>query len=267
MKNQFLKELTDKFFLRFHMSLILSLVVMSGFFSSKALYYLGVTNLTLRYTLSFLISYACFFLFVRIWLWYIFSTRKDKEESSDFWPDFDFWFFSSGKSKSPSWTGKGGGASGGGASSNFGEKAAMVGETKMGAIVAVPNNSSSDSSGISLPSIDLELDEGAPLIVALLVIGVILVAICSLLFLVFNAPVVLGEVAFQLALSIGIIKSADRKAHPFEWLSTSFQKTWYFALGILVLIVATTLTINHYNPEITKSSEIKTWILTKKIEK
>lgn len=251
MKQKFLKDLADKFFLRFHMSLILTLMVSSGFFSSKILYNLGVENLTLRYSLSFLISYLMFFLCIRIWLFYVFSTRSENNDSFDWW-DFDLWFKGS-RSKAPGWKSGEGKFSGGGASSSF-DKASLA-ESKM-AVIAPPV---SKSSGLGF---DLDLDaDVAPLVVVLLVVGFILIALGSFAYLVFNAPMVLGDVAFQLALSLGILKNEERKSHPFEWMSEAFKKTWGFALVILILIMATTLTINHYKPEITKSSEIKEWLL------
>lgn len=250
-KGQLIKQLTDKFFLRFHMSLMLSLTVLSGYGSAKLLYILGVTNLTLRYSLSFIISYLVFFLVVRIWLYYIFSTRSSSDGDWDLW-DFDTWFIGTTKKVPKGFSGGGGKFSGGGASSSF-----EAAESKAPLMAVLPPMES--KSKLDLPDLDLG-DDAAPLVVVLLVVGVILVAVGSLFYLVFNAPMVLGEIAFQLALSIGVFKSTDRKAGPFSWLETAFSKTWPMALGILALIMVTTLTVNHYKPEITKSSEIKQWL-------
>lgn len=250
---QFIKNLADKFFLRFHMSLILSLTLFSGFLSSRGLYSLGIENLTLRYSLSFLISYLCFFGLIRIWLAYIFSTRKDSNSWD--WLDFDLWFNNS--KKSASWKAGGGKFSGGGASGSF-DKASTV-ETKTVAVVPLM-----DSSSKSLPDLDLDLDgDSAPLVVVLLVLAVIFIALGSAVYLVFNAPAVLGEIAFQLALSLGVLKNSNRQHNPFEWLNSAFKKTWIMATVVLILIIASTLTINHYKPEITKSQEIKEWIFSK----
>src|SRR5690606_15170877 len=111
--------LADKFFLRFHMSLILSLTVACGYLSAKGLYLIGLTNLTARYSLSFLISYGCFFLLIRLWLFYIFATRSHDQEKDWDWWDFDGWFIGSSKKVAPAYKGSGGGFSGGGASSSF----------------------------------------------------------------------------------------------------------------------------------------------------
>ena len=258
MKTQYIKELGDRFFLRCHMSLILTAVLLSGFWSSKLLYYLGIHDLTIRYTTSFLISYATFFLCIRLWLWYVVESRKDKTDSHwDFW-DFDLWF--KGKSSSsPSWSGKGGEFSGGGASGSFADG-------KVNAVIpaVVPPSSSSSSSSSLFKDFDLDIGEGAPLVVVLLVLTLLLSALIATAYFVFNAPAILGEIAFQLALSLGVLKSADRKVHPFEWMTMAFKKTWMMAVVILVLICCTTLTIKHYRPDITKSSEIKEWILTGK---
>lgn len=251
MQKNFMKELTDKFFLRFHMSLILTLVVMTGFWSSKLLYLMGLENMTLRYSLSFLLSYASFFAFIKIWLWYVFTTRDNQETSWNLL-DFDLWFLGSKKS-GPSWGGKGGNFSGGGASSSF-DKSSGV-ESKASGFMNFSSKGSSKASSF-VP----DLDEGAPFVVAFLIIACVFVLLGSALYFVFNAPMILGEIAFELALGIGILKSNTRTSHPFEWMNSAFKKTWLFALGLLILVMTTTLTIHYFKPEITKSSEVKTWL-------
>lgn len=219
---------------------------MTSFWSSKILYTFGVHDLTIRYSLSFLLAYATFFGLVRLWLWYVFSTRTKASEDSWSFLDFDLWFLGSSNTQSaPSWKGQGGEFSGGGASSSFDGPDTSV---------SLPKSKSFD--------LDLDMDgEAAPLIVAILVIGFVLVLLGSAFYFIFNAPMILGEIAFELALGVGILKSKNRKTHPFEWLQTALKKTWLFAFGLLLLIVITTLTIKHFNPEITKSSELKTWIM------
>jgi len=68
---RFLKE---RFFLRFHMSLILTGTALSGLIVSWALLHLNVSSLLLRYPLSVICSYLAFFGFIKLCLLYMTSS-------------------------------------------------------------------------------------------------------------------------------------------------------------------------------------------------
>ena len=67
----FKQRILKGYFVRFHMSLILSAVMASGLHASKALLMAGVFYLPVRYALAVLTSYLVFLLMVRLWVWYI----------------------------------------------------------------------------------------------------------------------------------------------------------------------------------------------------
>jgi hypothetical protein len=62
--------ITRSLWVRFHMTLILLLVLLSGIGSSVVLLRLGVRSMPVRYVLAVLLGYALFLLGVRLWLWY-----------------------------------------------------------------------------------------------------------------------------------------------------------------------------------------------------
>src|SRR5512144_2093867 len=70
-KKSFVRRIRARFLVRFHMALILVATALSGLLASKALLEAGVESMTARYPLAVLFSYLAFFLFVRIWLWYV----------------------------------------------------------------------------------------------------------------------------------------------------------------------------------------------------
>src|SRR6185295_15025029 len=71
-KNQFLK----KYFVRFHMSLILAGTIGAGVLTSRALLGFGLDRVMLRYGLDLIAAYAMFLLLVRIWIWYVKPGQK-----------------------------------------------------------------------------------------------------------------------------------------------------------------------------------------------
>src|SRR5947209_3653015 len=68
---RFEKRIVHAYFVRFHMSLILTAVIASGVLTSKGLLELGLHSLRLRYPVAVLASYLVFLLLVRVWIWYV----------------------------------------------------------------------------------------------------------------------------------------------------------------------------------------------------
>ena len=81
-KPRFFKTFKNRFFLRFHMSLILLATGLSGLLGTKLLMWGGVENVLIRYPLNVVIAYLCFFLFVKLWLWYI-TPNRDSVDPTD----------------------------------------------------------------------------------------------------------------------------------------------------------------------------------------
>src|SRR2546425_4297479 len=73
---QFKRKLIERFFVRFHMTLALAGVCVSGLLISKLLLELGVRSMLERYLVAVCISYLVFFALIRTWLWYITPSSK-----------------------------------------------------------------------------------------------------------------------------------------------------------------------------------------------
>jgi uncharacterized membrane protein YgcG len=70
-KRNLKRYLARRFFIRFHMSIILIGTILVGLLSTKALLNANIDNVIIRYPLVVIISYLAFFLFIRLWLFYI----------------------------------------------------------------------------------------------------------------------------------------------------------------------------------------------------
>jgi hypothetical protein len=221
-KNKFFRKFQKRFFLRFHMSLILSATTATGLLSSKALLNLGLDNLVVRYPLSVLIAYLCFFLFIKIWLWYISDTGTSQSshfiDGVDVTPNFNL---SGGSSNVVSSSPGGGNFGGGGASGSFG-----------------------DSSSSSLDGVDIDVGDS---VMPLVILGVILAVVFgSGVYLVYEAPAILSEAAFEFLLAAGLVKPVKRLDDP-DWMGTVLRTTWIpFAIVLAVTTACAWMIHKHY---------------------
>ena len=222
-KKKFLRKFQKRFFLRFHMSLILSATTATGLLSSKALLSLGLDNLVIRYTLSVLIAYLCFFLFIKIWLWYITDSGSSQNsnllDAVDETPNFNLSGGTGNVVSSPS--GNGGTFGGGGASGTYG-----------------------DSSSSSLDGVDIDVGDG---VMPLMILGVILAVVFGAgVYLVYDAPAILAEAAFEFLLAAGLVKPLKRLDDP-DWMGTVLRTTWIpFAVVLAVTTSCAWLIHRHY---------------------
>jgi hypothetical protein len=81
-KEKFIRRFRKHFLLRFHMSLILAATCLSGALFSKLLLLLPVRDPLIRYPLTACLSYLLFFLFVKLWLWYVSTSSRQKVADS-----------------------------------------------------------------------------------------------------------------------------------------------------------------------------------------
>jgi hypothetical protein len=80
-KARFVAWFKNRFFLRFHMAIILGLTFLAGLGVTKLLLVEGNTNLAVRYGVAVVASYVAFLLLLRLWLWYI--EREEELEAAD----------------------------------------------------------------------------------------------------------------------------------------------------------------------------------------
>jgi hypothetical protein len=241
-KKKFLRQFQKRFFLRFHMSLILGATTATGLLSSKALLILGLDNLVIRYPVSVLIAYLCFFLFIKIWLWYIIDPEPSQKsnflDAVDVTPNFDL---SGGSVNTASATPSGGGTfGGGGASGSYDDMGAVIREP-----ISVIKPDSGGSGSSSTGGIDIDVDGDG--VLPLVILGVIIAAVFGAgVYLVYEAPVILSEAAFEFLLAAGLVKPVKRLDDP-DWMESVLRTTWIpFAVVLAVTTCCAWLIHKHY---------------------
>lgn len=245
--------LVQRFFVRFHISLILAFAVGVGLLATRGFYAVGLETMHWRWPLALLTAYGAFLLGVRLWLAYVGLGRYlEREEGFDIdVPDPGFSGFGADSGAVPSFgdlggqvlqsAGGSGGFGGGGAAGDF---SALAG-SDLGSV-------SGSGSGISLPDIDLDVggaDEGCLPLVALVAVLVLLAAVLGVgFYIVWQAPFMLAEAAFEAAMAAGLIRSARRVDDP-GWIGGALSASWKPFLLILVFSVIVAALAEKFAPQ------------------
>ena len=207
-KAAFVAWITGRFFLRFHMTVILGLTFLAGLAVTRMFLESGNTNLALRYGVAVAASYGAFLLLINAWLWYM-APRDggdgidvvDAVDVADVAADVGSGLLRDG-SPAPVFQASGGSFGGGGASGSFGETAAdgvsgLVGDADEG---------------------------GCAIVVVLLVAAAVLAFAAAGLYLIWAAPGILAEVAFEAFLASALIPGA-RRSEAQGWLHGTVRAT------------------------------------------
>jgi hypothetical protein len=222
MHERFCSGLTHRYFIRAHMTVMLSMVLLSGLVASRALLRAGVTNMGLRYPISVFFSYVVFLGLIRLWLAYMCRVAQaarlaaaDSTRSSGggFLDDSSGWSGSAGSGGSGEFAGGGGGSGGGGSSGDFGRSGGS--DSGSGGGKGSSSSSSSSSGGGG---------DGDGLLLLLLFVLLVAAVFGAGAYLVFQAPAILSEAAFHAVLAAGLIKSA-RDVHEPSWMGGVLKAT------------------------------------------
>lgn len=249
---KFKQRLLSRFFVRFHMTLMLGAVTISGIGASKLLLELNINRMLIRYPIAVCVAYGIFFLSIKVWLWYIGlgSRKKDEDDEDEFDEEYDFDSepadFSSHESGSvePHWIDSGGGSP----TESWGNALYESGST--------PSSSTGESSFDFVSSLDSG-DEGGCVVVLLIALVVFLLSsvLGAGFFLIYQSPAILVEAAFQAALSLGLINAARRIEYG-DWAGSVFKATRIPLAIVLALAVGFGWAAQHYCPGATKAAEI-----------
>jgi len=214
--------LKKHFFLRVHMFVILGGTISVALLTTKILLITHEHNLAMRYGIAVVVAFAAFLGFLKLWLGYVSHCAKSASGSD--WSDvldFDCDGFSSSSSGAADELTSGGGSfGGGGATGSWGE----------GQPVVAP----APSSGFTLPSIDVDEDLGVIILVAVLVLVIAFAA----LWVIWAAPAILGEAAFQASLTVALARRA-KKISSGSWVGSVVKST--IIPFVVVLALAVTL--------------------------
>ena len=253
-RQSFLRKVKDRFFLRFHMVLILGATILCGVLFSKLLLLAHVRNIVIRFPLAVMLSYIAFFIFVKLWLYYISSSEAARQETAgnvlSNLPDLSN--ISASTSNAPVFSGGGGTSGGGGVSSAF--TGPVQASDQVLSTASASSESSSgiaDAAGSAISGI-FDSDDG----MALVAIIVLLAAIVgSSLYLVYDAPHILADAAFNFLLASGLIKRYKTMTEP-EWVGSVFKATWLPFFAVLLISTGVAWFLHSRYPQLTKLSEL-----------
>lgn len=255
-KSRFVRVLKERLFLRFHMSLILVGTALIGLLASKLLLMSHVTNVVVRYPLAVVVAYLAFFGFIKLWLAYITPSRnRSSYDAADAVADAATSIpdFSGARMPSPPIFGGGGGGTfgGGGASGSF---------EVAGPDAAAFNTISDAAGGIGKTTGDAAGDAASGILEeggwVLIILGVLLAIVFGAgLYIVYDAPFILTEAAFDFVLSASLLKGA-RKMDDAGWTGSVLRTTWKPFMVVLMIALIGAAVIHSLYPEVKKMSEI-----------
>jgi len=230
------------------MSLILLGTIFSGIIFSKLLLIFGLQHLMIRFIIVLTFSYLSFFLFMKLWLHYLTTPyRKNRQDESlldavdviTSVPDF------SSTNSAHSVIGNGGEFGGGGVSGAW--------ENVSGSLEMPVSEGMTVSAETAGEAISGLADEGGILLIPLALL--LLIVFGGSIYLIYEAPVIISEAAFELILATTLIKKARRIDNP-NWMGSVFRATWpAFALTLVITIIAG-WALMAYCPQATKITEV-----------
>lgn len=265
-KQKFKRRFIINTFTRFHMFLILSGTILAGVVFSKLLLIAGLNNMMVRFALVLVLAYLSFFVLMRLWLSYLTRPYR-REKSGD--PLVDVADAASGfidgtsSSGEPAYQGGGGAFGGGGASGGYDAVGDSVDVPLSDAAIessgSIGDLSDGDLSGGGLSgdsaadAISGFADEGGLLLIPLILL--LAVVLGGGIYLIYEAPVIISEAAFELVLATTIVKKARQIDQP-DWVGSVFRATWPALLVTLVITILTGWGLSAYCPEASKIREV-----------
>lgn len=266
-REKFSVHLGKQHSLRLHMFFIILATVCSGLLATKLLHAMHMENVAVRYPLSVAFAYLVFFISVRIWLHFIVDQtavcrpRGRSGNTGDTLADIsaDIADLNVPGGNSPSVNAfQGGDSGGGGADASF---SAMDGVFRDGNPVILDDGTGGGGgageavSGLA-DGLCPDIDEGVAVIVVFAVLALVLAAVVGIgIYVIYDAPFILSEAAFQFFLAAGLLRGA-RRMEDSDWIGSVFKATWIsFALTVL-LALAAGLLIHHFFPAATSVNEL-----------
>lgn len=247
MRRKFKKQFAKRVFSRFHMSLILLGTILSGIIFSKILLAAGLNHIVARFTLVLVFAYLSFFILMKLWLHYLTGPYRrsraaenllDAADAISSMPDF------STSSSVSNLTGHGGQFGGGGASGAWTDAGGAAETTSFA------GDSAAEVAGEAVSSI---ADEGGIILIPIVLFLIILFG--GGIYLIYEAPVILSEAAFEIVLAATLVKRARKIDNP-NWMGGVFRATWpAFGLTLAITVIAG-WAIMSYCPQANKITEV-----------
>jgi hypothetical protein len=259
LKHRFTEGFQRRQSLRLHMSLILLATVCTGFLANRIMLALGLKNVMVRYPLAVVFAYLTFFISVKLWLKYVAALpgvrRKAALNGFDLLPEVS----GSGSSGGGGGGFRGGGGNFGGAgvSGSFGEVNAVLAgsgaEAASDGLDAAGGVAETAGSAAGEAVSSLDLDKGWLVVLALGAIAAVFLGVG--IYLIYQAPFILSEAAFEFILASGLARGMQWLGSG-DWMGSIFRATWIPLAVTLFLAFLAGFLMHHYFPGATRIAEL-----------
>jgi hypothetical protein len=224
-----LRWLQGRHWLRVHMFFIITATFLAGLATTKLLMSFGVDVLWLRYAIAVGAAYLVFLAMIRLWISYVCGDNLGTDVIDG---AFDFFGRSSDRVDWVETIGDGGAFGGGGASGSWEASADIV-----SAPLANASTGRGGGGGHGL-SFDFDGDEGC-------IVAILLAALVAILFaggyLIYTAPAILGEAAFEALLAAALARRAKKLASA-GWVGSVVRST----ILIFTVVLAMSILLGWY---------------------
>ena len=259
-KMKFKRQFTKRIMTRFHMSSILLAVMLSGLLFSKLLLIVGLNNMVIRFIIVLFFAYLCFFILMKLWLMYLTRPYRRKN-NGDFGDVTDLASYSPDckTSESSSPTIFGGGESGGGGASGSWEPDDDISTTVASESATLAKEPVAETAAEAVGETASGIaDESGLLLLPLIVL--LLIIFGGSAYLIYEAPMIISEAAFEVVLATSLIKKSRTMDSP-DWVGSVFRATWPAFAFTLVVTLILGLFLLSYCPKATKLTEVVTLCL------
>ncbi len=255
LRQAFQKHLQRRYSLRVHMFVILLATTLSGILFSKLLLFLDVIDFRVRYPLVVVFSYLVFFACIKLWLSWVASVKESKTSAAD-WLDPPTPSFESGADKIlPPVQGGGGQFSGAGASGSFDSPDMALVETTTLSDPPTLEGGAPGGIGDVVGDAASALGDDDIIIAVIVLVALVAVIFVAAILLLYGAPAILGEAAFEGVLAASLIKRT-RVISDKAWAGSILKATWKpFAVTFAIAFLGG-LVLHSYFPQAVRLADI-----------
>ena len=226
-RTEVLRWLQGRHWLRVHMFFIITATFLAGLVTTKLLMNFEVDVLWLRYAIAVCAAYVVFLIMIRLWISYVCGDNGGTDVIDG---AFEFVGRSTDRVDWVPEIGQGGEFGGGGASGSWDAATDTV---------ATPVKSGSSSGGGGGFSLDFGGDEGS--VVVILLVALVAVLFIAGGYLIYTAPAILGEAAFEALLATALARRAKKLART-GWVGSVIRST----ILIFSVVLAISVTLGWY---------------------
>lgn len=264
-KSRFKHFLNKRRSLRLHMFFILTATILVGLITSKVLLSFYFYNMAIRYAITILFSYLMFFGFMKLWLLFLASSRKNRQ----FWGDRtgDAVDVLSNDPEIPSkselptsrpFRPGGGHFGGGGTSGSFESSAEIIHQTSSEAIASTASETAAvvgeGAAGSAGEAVASSIFEGGGIV--LIILGLVLSLVCGAgIYIIYEAPAILSETAFEFLLAASLMKKM-KKMEETDWVGSVVRATFLPFIFTLFIAICFALVVQGSYPQTTKLSDL-----------